>query len=388
MNKALLAFLGLTLLSVTSQAQILEDFESGNPTNWRMDFDGTFNGFAVPDIIPGHSATGGNPDGHISFTNLSSQMPVWFLNSENDPDFTGNFRSRAVEGVTMDARLITGASPFGMHMYVLLGDDMGTPEINDDIMIWSPFDGAQYGFAGVGGSGVLPYGVWNTLTWDLDASSTFLPAGWNVWSFSGTHSGDDDADWNALIQDVDYMAFTNGAPWGGFVLGTIYIDFDNLGLLQGDPGTPFCACDGSASAAPCGNGGAAGHGCANSANASGSELKAAGYPSASASTLVLTATGAVPGATGLFFQGNTQQSGGAGVPFNDGLRCAAGGIVRLQIVSIDAGGTANSTVDLGAVGAVAGGDTRTYQFWYRDSNGSPCNGGSNTSNGLEIVWAL
>lgn len=386
--KLLSTLAALTLLSAAAQSQTLEGFDADNATNWRMDFDGTFNGFNVNDMPATYSATGGNPGGHISFTGLSTQLPIWFLNSELNADLTGNFRARNVLGATMDARLISGASPFGQHMYVLLGDDMGTPELNDDILIWSQFDGAQYGFAGVGGFGVLPPGVWTTLTWDFDANSPTLPTGWNVWSFGGTNSGDDDADWNAVIQDVDYMAFVNGAPWGAAVLGTINIDFDNLGLMLGEPGTPFCACDGSGTAAPCGNVGDNGHGCGNSANTGGCELTASGTASAASSSLVLSVEGAVPGATGLFFQGNTQQSGGAGVIFNDGLRCAAGGIVRLQIVSLDGAGAGSSSVDLSAVGGISAGDTRTYQYWYRDANGSPCSGGSNTSNGYEVTWSL
>jgi hypothetical protein len=35
---------------------------------------------------------------------------------------------------------------------------------------------------------------------------------------------------------------------------------------------------------------------------------------------------------------------------------------------------------------VSTGDTKRYQVWYRDPNGSPCGAQFNLSNGFEIVW--
>ncbi|MBI5362861.1 MAG: hypothetical protein HZA53_06755 [Planctomycetes bacterium] len=58
-----------------------------------------------------------------------------------------------------------------------------------------------------------------------------------------------------------------------------------------DPGVPFCFGDGSGSACPCGNTGAIGHGCANSANANDALLTATGAASLANDTLVLDGTG-------------------------------------------------------------------------------------------------
>ena len=386
LSKILGALTAIAFLTGGASAQLIEGFDTDNATNWRMDFDGTYNGFSIPAIPATYNASGGNPGGCISFSSLAAQVDVWFLNSEFNTDLTGNFRAKQIEGATMDVKPISGMSPFGMHMNIVLADDMGTPELWDDILIWSPFDPGQYSFAGAGAA--IPNGSWTTLTWPFDANSTTLPAGWTVWSFGGTHSGDDNADWNAVIQDVDYIAFTNGPPWGGFVLGTINIQFDNLGLEQGIPGVPFCFCDGSGTPSPCGNAGAAGNGCGNGSNSTGANLVAGGQASVSAGNLVMTATGGVPNATGLFFQGDIQLNGGNGLIFNDGLRCAANNIVRLQVVQLNGSGTAVSTVNVAAVGGVSSGDTRTYQYWYRDAAGSPCSGGSNTTNGLEILWGI
>lgn len=149
----------------------------------------------------------------------------------------------------------------------------------------------------------------------------------------------------------------------------------------------FCYCDGSGLVAPCGNFGAVGHGCGNSNNNVGAVLTGTGTPSVSASTFELQTTGGVPSVFGVFFQGTTQAGGGVGSSFNDGFLCATGTIKRLEIVALDGGGSAVSTVNIAVEGLLpSAGGTRTYQFWYRDPQNSPCSTSSNTSNGIEVVW--
>jgi hypothetical protein len=371
----------LLLLAGAVQADVTETFEAGNPDGWQMDFTGTINGSAIAPIAGTVQTTGGNPDGRLEFVGLQGQFEYWALQpSSGNAAWKGNFRSKGVDGVSFDVNHV-GMSPFGMHFYLLLADDMGTPELFDDVLVYSQIDFATYSFAGFGAA--VPAGTWANVSWSFDSSSTTIPSGWNSFSYGGTGAGNPNADWNNVIQDVDYMAIINTNPGGGFALGTIDISFDNITLSTGEIGTPFCFCDGSGNTAPCGNVGGAGRGCANGSNSMGARLIAQGNPVASNSTVVLTATGAVPGSSGLFFQGNIQLNGGNGILFGDGLRCAATGIVRLQVVSSDATGTAVSSVDLGA--SVAG-TTHTYQYWYRDPQGSPCGSGYNTSNGLELVW--
>jgi hypothetical protein len=150
-------------------------------------------------------------------------------------------------------------------------------------------------------------------------------------------------------------------------------------------GEAYCFGDGSGAPCPCGNDGAAGRGCGNSASPQGAELSAFGSASLSAGDLVLRGTGLVGAQPGLFFQG---ESSLAGQPFGDGLRCAGSNVVRIETVT-PADGEALSTVDVGLAGGVAPGETRFYQLWYRDpGSGSPCGAGYNLTNGLEIVWSI
>ena len=70
----------------------------------------------------------------------------------------------------------------------------------------------------------------------------------------------------------------------------------------------------------------------------------------------------------------------------DGLLCAGGTIQRLEVVSADAFGSSQSSVDVVAAGGVQAGDVRYYQLWYRNPGSSPCAAGFNLTNGVEIQW--
>jgi parallel beta-helix repeat protein len=152
-------------------------------------------------------------------------------------------------------------------------------------------------------------------------------------------------------------------------------------------GTPFCSGDGSGTPCPCGNAGAAGSGCGNGSFAAGATLSGSGVASVSADSLVLEVTGTVPSSPGIFFQGDSLVSGGAGNPLGDGLLCAGAPIRRTAPRFASASGTVSSNLPLAATLGVLAGQTKRYQWWYRDAAGTPCGNGFNLSNGLEIVWA-
>jgi len=100
----------------------------------------------------------------------------------------------------------------------------------------------------------------------------------------------------------------------------------------------------------------------------------------------LNGEGLVPSQPGLYFQGNNAIASGAGVTFGDGLRCAGGGVVRLQVRFSDSAGASSTSIDVASKGGVVPGDTKRYQIWYRDPNTSICGAGFNLSNGFEVSW--
>src|SRR5262249_14667361 len=115
------------------------------------------------------------------------------------------------------------------------------------------------------------------------------------------------------------------------IAGGASSDLDGNGVPDECTGVvaAYCFGDGSGTACPCGNASAPAQqaGRLNSLGLAG-KLVATGTPRVSADTLVLSGTG-MPNSAALYFQGTTRSAGGAGVAFGDGLRCAAGAVIRL-----------------------------------------------------------
>jgi hypothetical protein len=174
---------------------------------------------------------------------------------------------------------------------------------------------------------------------------------------------------------------------GGFVCSPAPT-IDSIGIGTGT-GTVFCAGDGSGTACPCGNNSPTGgeSGCLSSLG-QGAKLEGTGSASVSADTFVLQGSH-MPNSSALYFQGTTQLAGGAGAVFGDGLRCAGGTVIRLG-TKTNAGGmsqypAAGDTL-ISIKGAIAAGNTRTYQVWYRNAASFCTIATFNLSNGLEVQW--
>jgi hypothetical protein len=158
-----------------------------------------------------------------------------------------------------------------------------------------------------------------------------------------------------------------------------------FGSLVGGITTPYCFGDGTGTACPCGNSGAAGHGCAHSASSTGASLlKIGGIESVASDSLFLQAQSLPSGAPVLFFQGTLPTAGSA---FGDGLLCLGGTIVRLGVV-FATGTNAFAPAGLAALGGVpAGGGRRAYQAWYRDASPAHCSSSTfNLTNGVQVDW--
>jgi hypothetical protein len=187
-------------------------------------------------------------------------------------------------------------------------------------------------------------------------------------------------------------------PWCGR-----FLDFDpvanlnlprtpgarNVACAPPATGTPFCFGDGSGTACPCGNAGAAGRGCANSVEPSGATLAAGGVASLSGDTLLLSGFG-MPNGPCLYAQGTTQQNGGAGALFGDGLLCVGGSLVRLKTTLNVAGDSqypAPGDPPVSVRGLVGAPGIRTYQVSYRDAAGFCTPFTFNLTNGVQVAWA-
>ena len=156
--------------------------------------------------------------------------------------------------------------------------------------------------------------------------------------------------------------------------------------------TSLCPGDGSlATACPCGNAGAIGRGCENSASTGGALLTASG--GVAPDTLVLSQSGELAGSLSIFLQGDALVADGA--VFGDGVRCAGGDLLRLYMQTASAGavtapaaGDPTVTARSAALGdPIAAGEPRFYQVYYRDPDAAFCPGATfNVGNALRVVW--
>ena len=172
--------------------------------------------------------------------------------------------------------------------------------------------------------------------------------------------------------------------------------FEDVFVRDGGPVLAgFCFGDGSGTPCPCGNSGAAGHGCENSSSTGGAILAATGTASLGSDTLVLTASGERPTVLTIVLQGDDPTGP---LLFGDGLRCAGGTLKRLYaksavggVVSAPQAGDAAVSVRSAALGdVISAGASRYYQTWYRDQSANFCPDPSgknwNASSGFVVVW--
>ncbi len=121
--------------------------------------------------------------------------------------------------------------------------------------------------------------------------------------------------------------------------------------------------------------------CSTSPNSvgSGAIMYWNGSTSVSANNLTISASICPAGQAGIFFYGPNQTQ----TVFGNGFICAAGGITRMQVQTIDIFGEAALAFDVTGTG-ISAGDSQNFQFWYRD----PAGGGAffNLSDGLETTW--
>ena len=128
--------------------------------------------------------------------------------------------------------------------------------------------------------------------------------------------------------------------------------------------------------------------CGTSPNSvgAGAQIGFTGSASMSANDLTLLCLGLVPNTPGLFFYGPDQTA----VILGEGVRCVDGALVRLDVLTADTLGTVADPLDLSSPpfdsgpGVVTVGDTRNFQYWYRDPAGGAA--GYNLSDALEVVF--
>jgi len=214
-----------------------------------------------------------------------------------------------------------------------------------------------------------PSGGWTWITGEAFTFSNWAPGEPN--DFNGNEE---------YLEVFSTGEFNDQAQTGNNQVSALYIEFsDTLAT------TVFCTGDGSSTPCPCSNTSSEGEGCTNGTG-SGGKLRSVGTSSITAGDLSLEGSQLIPSQPGLYFQGNNAVNSGDGSTFGDGLRCAGGGVIRLQVRFSNATGESATSINIAAAGGVNSGDVKRYQVWYRDPVTSPCGTLFNLTNGLEVVY--
>jgi len=229
------------------------------------------------------------------------------------------------------------------------------------------------GFTLAGGVAVTHVARWSAggfeaLPADFDAPVTSL----------ASHDDDGDGDAELFVAGE----FTDGGS----------ISAGRIARLAGCPHyASFCASDGTltdhTTSCPCGNSGAAGHGCAHSFSSSGALLTASG--GTDPDTLVLTASEQPPSALGIYLQHDALDER----VFHDGVICAGGTMIRLRQRFASGGVTqfpiAGDPLSISQRGQVTPGSgaTRYYALFYRNASTTFCPPATaNVTNGIRVIW--
>ncbi|MFO1010131.1 MAG: calcium-binding protein [Planctomycetota bacterium] len=195
----------------------------------------------------------------------------------------------------------------------------------------------------------------------------------------------------SISADGRYVAFESGSST--LVTGDNNNYWDvflrDRGPLPALPG--FCFGDGTEAGfttlCPCGNFGTAGHGCANSVDATGALLGSTGAPAAD--DVVLAGSHMPATVACIYLQGDAL----ADTVFGDGVRCAGGALLRLR-TKVNVAGASSfpdsvETVTLSQRGGVTigSGVRRWYQAYYRNAAAAFCPPETfNVTNGVVVDW--
>ena len=182
------------------------------------------------------------------------------------------------------------------------------------------------------------------------------------------------------------------SPSGRYVifLGTLTNTLEGAFLIDRGPRPlSFCAGDGffefgpGLVPCPCSNESdfGRGEGCKNS-QGHGAYLGMRGSLQTAANDTVFTMHQVRPNQPGMLVQGSGIQA----LSFRDGLLCMGNPTERIEVVFTDSTGYGQTTSDISAEGNVLPGETRYYQYWYRDPDLSVCGTGSNLSQALKVQW--
>lgn len=143
--------------------------------------------------------SGGNPGAYLH-GQVDAAIPTWYVPLNTRPDhFLGNYAARQVGALSFDLNIFAGSEVPDRNVTLDLQTTFHTGDFSKGVDAY--YIGANISHFPVG---------WRTYSFPLDATSTTIPPGWVVTKGNGQPGTD--ADWQALMGDVETIGLELGTP--------------------------------------------------------------------------------------------------------------------------------------------------------------------------------
>lgn len=204
----------LSILAASSSlAAIVETFDNGSDNgDWHLTSD--------PGRLLVIEPSGGNPGAWLH-GQVSTAVPTWYVPlGTTDTRFLGNYAAKGVGGLSIDLNIIAGTEVPDRAVTLDLETTFGTGDFSQGVDAY--FIGKDIS--------VFPLG-WNTYYYPVDAASLTIPHGWVVTRGDGTPGTD--ADWQALMRDVETLGFELGKPGYAYPILNLWdLGLDNVRITK------------------------------------------------------------------------------------------------------------------------------------------------------------
>src|ERR1044071_1697417 len=192
-----------------ARAGFVETFDNGsNEGDWHL----TVNPATIePD--------GGNPGPYLPAT-ADAAVPTWYVPLDTSTEyFLGNFAEKKVGTLAVDIDIFSGVEVPDRAVTLDLNTTLGTGDFSKGVdAYYIGTDISQF-----------PVG-WNTYEFPINATSTTIPPGWVVTKGNGRPGTD--ADWQALMGDVETLGVELGEPGFFYPFGIWDLGLDNARITR------------------------------------------------------------------------------------------------------------------------------------------------------------
>jgi hypothetical protein len=194
---------------LTLHAGFVETFDNGSDNgDWHL----TVN----PPML---ETDGGNPGAYLRAT-ADAAVPTWYVPLGTESTyFLGNFADKKVGTLAFDINIFSGVEVPDRAMTLDLNTTLGTGDFTKGVdAYYIGTDISQ-----------LPLG-WQTYEFPVNAASLAIPPGWVVTKGNGRPGTD--ADWQALMHDVETLGVELGEPGFFYPFGIWDLGLDNARVTR------------------------------------------------------------------------------------------------------------------------------------------------------------